>query len=64
MKDLIKRIRESNLEDEELSKEVMITLLTKIDSICQSLNKPHCKCKTDPTKLKNGDVLIGGKDEN
>ncbi|MFA5048553.1 MAG: hypothetical protein WC516_06030 [Patescibacteria group bacterium] len=63
MKDLIKRVKESNLEDEQLSKEVIITLLTKVDEIYRLLKKKSIhNCQTDPTKLKKGDILIGGKE--
>ncbi len=59
MKKLIKRIKKDDLNDEQLLKDVMITLLIKVDQIYKLLNKPSPNCQTDPFKLKDGDILIG-----
>lgn len=60
IKDLIKMIKNGCVEDENLEKEVIATILEEILEIKKLFNKQLCKCKTDPTKLKKDDILIGG----
>lgn len=62
IKEFIKRVKQGLPDDETIGRDIVVTLLEEVLEIRKCLNKPVCKCKTDPTKLKKGDILIGGKE--
>lgn len=59
-KDIEKIIKKVKNNKEEAMLEYCVALLTLTLEIRNNIQKDNqCKCKTDPLKLKKGDVLIG-----
>lgn len=60
---IIDRIRKIDINDENIAQESVATLIElNLEIRNLLLKKNNKKHKTDPTKLKHGDILIGEKE--